>query len=87
LTLENILARKKYQNKYAHREKWTLVEDWLGNLALPRELTEGKTRQGVPRIVRCQQIWSDKLGKRFHIMRLAPEIRYIIYQHVLGEKI
>jgi hypothetical protein len=87
LTTDKILVRKKWRGRGADKEPWTPIKKWLLELPLPSQLTEGTTRDGVPRALRSQQVWWSKNGKRFRFMKLPYELRATILQHALGENI
>jgi hypothetical protein len=70
-----------------HGQPWSSLERWLLELPIPARLTSGTTKNGVPRIVYCQQLWWNITGKRFPLLDLPAELRAIIYQQSLGENI
>ena len=87
LTTDNTQIRKKWKGKGADREPWTELKRWLLELPLPAQITHGTDNRGLPRIILAQQLWWGKRGKSFRLMSLPIEIRFIIFQHALGENI
>lgn len=89
LTPDAIMVRDKTTSKarQACKQPWIPLEKWLLALPISDYMTEGENRQGVKRIIHCQQIWWSKTGKSFPLRKLPKEMRLLVFRHVLGENI
>jgi len=87
LTPGKVFVRRKGQGQDGHQQPWTPLIHWLLQLPDPDRLTTGVTRRGVPRMLHCQQVWWQKTGMCFPLLRLPAELRALVYRHALGENI
>jgi hypothetical protein len=85
LTVDSILTRNKLREPDARKRPWKPIIAWPLDLPIPRQMSEGTSRAGVPRAVRVQQIWWDKNRKRIPLMKLPAKLRAVVCQHTLGD--